>query len=97
MKYNEITLDDVKKYLQVDFTEDDSIIEMLMSSAKGYIKTATKMSVDQWEEIPEELTQVFLYLVSLWYEQRIPIGQVTAEIQMTVSMLLNPHNMGGVM
>lgn len=97
MKYNEITLDDVKKYLQVDFAEDDNIIEMLMLSAKGYIKTATKTPVDQWEEIPEELTQVLLYLVSLWYEQRIPIGQVTAEIQMTVSMLLNPHNMGGVM
>lgn len=97
MKYNEITLDVVKEYLHVDFNMDDKLITMLMGSACGYIETATKTKADQWEEIPEELSQVFLYLVSLWYEQRIPIGQVTAEIEMTVSMLLNPHNMGGVM
>ena len=96
MKVNDVTLDHVKNYLHVDFIDDDQLIIMLMESAKSYIETATKIKIDQWEEVPDELTQVYLYLVSLWYEQRIPIGQVTNEISMTVSMLINPHNMGGV-
>lgn len=30
-----ITLDEMKKYLRVDFTDDDALIEKLMSEAKN--------------------------------------------------------------
>lgn len=96
MKYNEIGIVDVKKYLHVDYDDDDSLITILMSSASSYIETATKTKTENWDEIPSELTQVYLYLISLWYEQRVPVGKITNEINLTVSMLINPHNGGGV-
>ena len=91
-----VNLEDVKKYLNIDFGDDDELLLILMKSAIGVIETRTKKKIDQWEEVPAELNQVFLYLISLWYEERIPIGSITNQIAFTLSMLLDPHDMGGL-
>ena len=38
MKVSEIKVDDVKKYLRITENDDDNLLELILKSAKSYIK-----------------------------------------------------------
>lgn len=53
MKLSEVTLDDVKQMLRVDFDTDDEMIENIMAAATGYIKSFTGLDETSLDKYPE--------------------------------------------
>lgn len=69
MKISEIEIDMVKLYLKIDFTEDDVLLQLIIDSAKGYLKTYTGLE-DAVLDTKEDLTLAVLTLVADMYENR---------------------------
>ena len=67
-----ITLDEMKKYLRVDFTDDDALIEKLMSEAKNRCLDILRM--DQKATVNTDSISNFdmalMYCVAYTYEHR---------------------------
>lgn len=60
----------VKNYLRVDHNEDDTLIQLMIDSAKSYIQNYLNQPFETFEDIPVEFTLAALNLVSQWYENR---------------------------
>lgn len=76
--YNEVTLDQVKEYLKVDFEEDDLLITGMIAAAQEFIYNYTESTTYFASGIPYSFTIALLTLVSHWYEQRMVIGEYSA-------------------
>ena len=67
-----ITLDEMKKYLRVDFTDDDALIEKLMSEAKNrcldILRMDQKATVDT--DSISNFDMALMYCVAYTYEHR---------------------------
>ena len=59
-------IDFIKNYLRVDFDEDDTIIKLLIDSAKDYIKS----SVGHYDENLPKMKLLVAVLCCDWYENR---------------------------
>ena len=57
----------VKKYLRIDFDDDDEIINIVMSAAEEYIKGA----VGRFDVSSGRMQLLYLNLISAMYEQRM--------------------------
>lgn len=96
-----ITLDEVKNYLRIDFSEDDTFLSTLIVAARNYCESYLNrplLSADMTEEttweIPETIKLAMLILISHWYENRMPIisnMSVNNEISFSVTALLFQH------
>jgi uncharacterized phage protein (predicted DNA packaging) len=65
-------IDDVKTYLRIDGSEEDTFLTSLISSAKEYIKNGTGYPVNEANELHKLAVNL---LVTNWYENREPIGK----------------------
>lgn len=65
-------LEEVKQYLRIDGSEDDSFLTSLLSAAKEYITNATGIVVDESNDLHKLAVNL---LVTNWYENREPIGK----------------------
>lgn len=67
-----LTLDEVKKYLRVDFSDEDTLITSLISTADSLVRDVSRMESDS--EISEASKPVMmaaeLYTVAYLYEHR---------------------------
>ena len=67
-----LTLDEVKKYLRVDFSDEDTLITSLISTADSLVRDVSRMEPDS--EVSEASKQVKmaaeLYTVAYLYEHR---------------------------
>ena len=67
-----ITLDEMKKYLRVDFTDDDALIEKLISEAKNrcldILRMDQKATVDT--DSISNFDMALMYCVAYTYEHR---------------------------
>lgn len=67
-----LTLDEVKKYLRVDFSDEDTLITSLISTADSLVRDVSRMEPDS--EISEASKPVMmaaeLYTVAYLYEHR---------------------------
>lgn len=74
MKFEDIDLDFVKEYLRVDYDDDDRMIEMMMVSAKSFMKNVLNLDLDvielEFGEIPSEFNIPFLAIINHWYDRR---------------------------
>ena len=48
-----VSLDEMKKYLRVDFDDDDTVIEELLKSAEVLCADVARLSEDEFEKSPE--------------------------------------------
>lgn len=62
-----MSLDLIKEYLKIDFDDDDRILEMLLGSARRYVRDAVGYQPD---ESDERVKLLLLVLISDWYEHR---------------------------
>lgn len=62
-----VTLEEAKEWLRVDFEEDDSLIEGLVSAAEMYLQNATGKQFDNTNTLAKLFIRV---LVTDWYENR---------------------------
>ena len=74
-------LDEIKKYLRVDFDDDDSYIELLINTAEEYIEAA----VGAYREESARQKLLLYNIVATLYENR----QFTIEKEEQVAYLLN--------
>lgn len=65
-------IDEVKIYLRIDGSEEDSFLTSFLDAAKEYIKNATGYSVNENNELHKLAVNL---LVTNWYENREPIGK----------------------
>jgi uncharacterized phage protein (predicted DNA packaging) len=94
------TIDDVKGYLKIDFTDDDSLINTLIYASQDFVETLLNRPIDPetmdttntWT-VPSTIGVAQMMLVAHWYENRSLIGKADGEIAFSVSALLNPHKL----
>ncbi len=67
-----VDLDKAKNFLRVEHDEDDTLIEMYIDAAAGYIKSACGDNVDLNKK---KVETVQLMLISDYYENRAATGQ----------------------
>ena len=66
-----ITLEEMKQYLRVDFDDDDSLIETLITSATRLCMDITRQDQDAFEESERENAKpAIYYAVAYLYEHR---------------------------
>lgn len=70
MKISDITLSFVKEYLKLEFDDDDLLLGLMMDGTKSHIKKYTGIKLDADLDEAEDLTLVYLVLVSEMYEVR---------------------------
>ncbi len=61
-----MTLDEVKRYLRVDFDDDDADIQTMMEAAKEYIAGA----VGEYDDTQQKANMLFLAIVQDLYDNR---------------------------
>ena len=70
MKLSKVDLETVKNYMSVYFDDDDDLIEgVIMPSAKGYILSVTKRTLEELDNYPE-ITATFLVICLHLYDNR---------------------------
>lgn len=64
-----VTVDDIKNSLRLDLTEDDSLIQSYLDSAKDYVHTAvsTRVSLTQYKQYDFAVS----LLTQFWYQNRV--------------------------
>lgn len=74
IKFSNIDLNFVKEYLRVDYDDDDRMIEMMMISARSFMKNILNLDLDiievEFGEIPSEFNIPFLAIINHWYDRR---------------------------
>lgn len=97
MKISEVTLTEVKSYLRITDTDDDSLLEIILAAATSYILSYTALTAEEADLIPE-LSIALMCLCSDMYDVRT--SQASNDKQNPiVSTVLNMHRrncIGGV-
>lgn len=80
-----VSLDEVKNWLRIDFSEDDALLTTLISAAEEYLKNATGVEFDE----NNHLAKLFcMTLISDWYENRKMIGKATDQTRPIIQSIL---------
>lgn len=64
-----VSLDEMKKYLRVDFDDDDTVIEELLKSAEILCADIARLAVNEFSQKPAAKIAV-MYVVAYLYEHR---------------------------
>jgi len=84
-----ITLEEIKKYLRVDDTEDEVLITSLINAAETYLQNATGNTFDS----TNNLAKLFCWvLVTDWYENREHVGKASDKVRPIVESMLAQLN-----
>lgn len=65
-----ITLDEMKNYLRVDYVEDDTLIESLISSSEQLCMDVARITDKETFESKENAKIAVMYAVAYQYEHR---------------------------
>ena len=65
-----VTLDEAKKYLRVDFADDDGLIQQLIDSAEKLTKDAGRLSDEEFEANDKAVRSAVFYAIGYLYEHR---------------------------
>lgn len=84
-------LQEVKSFLRIDVSEDDTLISSLVIAAEDYIKTATRPDVDKTTDLYKTAVKL---LVANWYENREPIGKASTLAFSLESILIQLSHRG---
>ena len=86
-----VTLATVKNYLRVDFPDDDTLIELMMETGKGYILDA----IGRWEPNNPRHNMILLAVVAHLYENRMLQGQSAGKITRIISSMMLQERLDG--
>ncbi|MED5042397.1 head-tail connector protein [Geobacillus stearothermophilus] len=80
-----VSLDEVKTWLRVDFTDDDALLTTLISAAEQYLKNATGITYDS----TNHLAKLFcMTLIADWYENREMVGRASDQVRPILQSIL---------
>lgn len=80
-----VSLDEVKNWLRIDFSEDDTLLTTLISAAEEYLKNATGITYDSENHLAKLLCMT---LIADWYENREMIGKTTDQTRPIIQSIL---------
>lgn len=70
----EVTLDEVKTYLRVSFSDEDDLIKSLIASSEELVKSISRLTEEEWdssdEKVQVQIRIAVLYTVAYLYEHR---------------------------
>ncbi len=87
-----VSLDEVKTWLRVDFTDDDALLTTLISATEQYLKNATGIEYDSSNNLAKLFCMV---LISDWYENREMVGKATDQTRPIINSILMQLSYGG--
>jgi Phage gp6-like head-tail connector protein len=90
MRFNEISLNDIKNYLHVYHAEDDKLIEAILSASKAFVRNYTGLEAERLN-ISEDLTIAVLILCSELYDNRVYTVENT-NVNPAIQAILNMHS-----
>ncbi|WP_061567404.1 head-tail connector protein [Geobacillus stearothermophilus] len=80
-----VSLDEVKTWLRVDFSDDDALLSTLIGAAEQYLENATGVEFDE----NNHLAKLFcMTLIADWYENREMIGKATDQTRPIIQSIL---------
>lgn len=91
MKISEITVNDIKGYLNLLHDEDDSLIKSILQGCKSYIKQYTGLSLESMDE-KEELAITLFVLAAELYDNRSMTVDKLSKVNPLVESMLNLHS-----
>jgi uncharacterized phage protein (predicted DNA packaging) len=66
-----VTVEEMKQYLRIDFSEDDSLLGILISSAEELCASVSRVSVEEYIKLSDENAKTaVLYATAYLYEHR---------------------------
>ncbi len=65
-----LSLEEVKLYLKMDLSDDDTLITNSILTAEELCQDILRFSLTEFEEIPDTIKQAILYAVGNLYEHR---------------------------
>jgi len=99
-----ITLNDAKMHLRIDFSDEDTYIQLLIEAAYDFVRDTLQrpikveeMSAEEgtlWD-VPKTIDLAILLLVSHWYENRsaVVVGLVASEVAFSVTDLISHYSL----
>lgn len=91
MKINDITVNDLKNYLNIMHDEDNALIQSILHGAKSYIRSYTGLSTEELDEY-EDLSIVLYVIASESYDNRSMQIDKTAKANPLIENMLNIHS-----
>ena len=66
-----VTVEEMKQYLRIDFSEDDNLLGILISSAEELCASVARIPVEEYLSLPNDNAKTaVLYAVAYLYEHR---------------------------
>lgn len=66
-----VTVEEIKQYLRIDFSEDDGLLGILISSAEGLCASVARMPLEEYCSLQNDHAKTaVLYAVAYLYEHR---------------------------
>jgi hypothetical protein len=90
MKINEIDLTQLKNYLHVYHTEDDTLLNAILVAAKAFVRNYTGLSPENLD-ISEDLSMAVFILGAELYDNRVYTVDNTS-INPAIQTILNMHS-----
>ena len=91
MKINDVTVSDLKNYLNIMHDEDDALIKSILRGTKAYIKNYTGLSNESMDDY-EELVIVLFVIASESYDNRSMTVDKISKVNPLVETMLNLHS-----
>lgn len=88
-----LTLEETKKFLKVDFDDEDEEIQDCIEAAEEYLKDATGKEFDSTNKRAKRYCKV---LVNEWYKDRglMEDGKVTKKVRFTLTSIMTQLKYG---
>ncbi len=81
-----LTLDEVKTYLCIDGSDQDTMLQTLINAAEMSLYNATGIEFDDTNDLAKLYCMV---LVSDWFENRELIGKVGERVRFTIQSIIS--------
>jgi len=65
-----ISIEEAKKYLRVDNSDEDTLITDMINSAEEICEGILRFPLTEFDKVPETVKQSILFIVSNMYEKR---------------------------
>lgn len=91
MKINDVTVNDLKDYLNIMHDEDDTLIRSILYGTRAYIKNYTGLTTENMDKY-DELSITLFVIASEMYDNRLMTVDKISKVNPLVENMLNLHS-----
>lgn len=90
MKLNELTINEIKEYANIEHDLDNKLLEMILKSTLSYILNYTGLKIEETDN-KEELTFALLTLANELYDNRV-YSVKEDKVNVVIKSMLDMHS-----